>query len=187
MLTKTSLNRLTESVSDRIVREVHLYNQKISEAISQENLRDRFIQKINGDNLWAAQNAWEFLEEHYPPIFTELLCVLRSERKDQTLKYPFSYQLKNIIRADVERLTADLNEFDSDSLLVEQLFEKIYPMLVEAKYIYFESEKNEPIFDLSVPVEEEDVEFAPLPVDALEAEFDPNTEPREAYDEGDWE
>lgn len=192
MLSNIALNNLTEAVGNKIEIEAEAYNQKLIESVTEEDLRDHFIQKINGDNLWAAQNAWEFLEEHYPPVFAELICNLRRERNLDRLYSPSSYYLQEIIRPEVERLTVDLSEFDSDSLLTEQLFEKIYPMLVEAKYIRFESEKNEPVFDLSVPLEEtpnldpdsvEEVMFEP----PYASSGNENSQPEESYDEGDWE
>lgn len=191
MLTKIALNKLTESVSDRIVREVQLYNLKLSEAVTEEDLYEQFCNGIDVPSS-KVDKGWQHLKTKYPPVFTELLSVLRTERKDETLKCPFSYQLRNIIRADIERLAANLEEFDSDALIIEQLFEKIYPMLVDAKYIYLESEKHEPVFDLSAPSEEvHDID----PDSEEEVVFDPpyassgneNSQSEESYDEGDWE
>lgn len=187
MLTKTALNRLTQSVTSRIREEVTRYNQRLIESVTEEDLRDQFLNKVNMGESYNALHAWSFLETHYPPVFTELLSCLREERKMDRLECPMSYQLVETVRPEVERLTASLDEYDSDSLLAEQLFEKIYPMLIDAKYIYFESDKHEPVFDLTLPIEEnvdiiEEVFDPPYPASGNENSFMPEFE-----DEGDWE
>lgn len=188
MLTKTALNRLTQSVTGRIREEVTRYNQRLIESVTQEDLREQFLNTSDPKGeTWPALHAWGYLEEHFPPVFTELLSCLREDRKMDRLECPMSYQLVETVRPEVERLTVSLDEYDSDSLLAEQLFEKIYPMLIDAKYIYFESEKHEPVFDLTLPVEEdvdiiEEVFDPPYPASGNENSFMPEFE-----DEGDWE
>jgi hypothetical protein len=192
MLTKTALNKLTQAVTNKVLAEARAYNQKLIESVSEEDLYGQFCNGIEVP-ISKVDKGWQHLKTKYPPVFTELLSCLREDRKLDRLDYPCSYNLQEIVRPEVERLTADLNEFDSDSLLTEQVFEKIYPMLVEAKYIRFESEKNEPVFDLSLPLEETpDLD----PDSEEEVMFDPpyassgneNSIPFDApYDEGDWE
>lgn len=195
MLTKRALNKLTQAVSSRIRQEVSRYNQKLVESITQEDLRALFLHKVNSvEGNWYGLDAWNILKTLYPPIFTELLSCLREDRKLDRLDSPCNYNLHEIVRPEIERLTANLEEFDSESLLTEQLFEKIYPMLVEAKYIHFESEKHEPTFELTQPVDEEildsdteviDVFEPPYPASGNVA-FEDLTE-ENSYDEGDWE
>ncbi len=191
MLTKAALNKLTQAVVDRVTSEVYRYNDRLKSLFTEDDLYDQFSNKVDskGELSFLPINTWNCLKEHYPNVFRELVDVIRSEHKTDELDVYSSYQLDEIVRPEVERLTIDLNEFDSDSLLVEQLFEKIYPMLVEAKYVYFESEKQEPVFDLSLPVEEVESESVDFEFEAPYASSgNENSQPEEeSYDEGDWD
>lgn len=194
MLTKRALNKLTQAVSSRIRQEVSRYNQKLVESVTQEDLYETFCNKVDPEGVRSLLPTWHIIETHYPPVFTELLSCLREDRKLYLLDSPCNYTLHEIVQPEIERLTANLEEFDFDTLLTEQLFEKIYPMLVEAKYIHFESEKHEPTFELTQPVDEEildsdteviDVFEPPYPASGNVA-FEDLTE-ENSYDEGDWE
>ena len=191
MLTKAALNKLTQAVVNRVTSEVYRYNDRLKSMFTEDDLYEHFSNKIDsrGELSFLPINTWNCLKEHYPNVFRELVDVIRSEHKTDKLDVYASYRLNEIIRPEVERLTVDLNEFDSDSLLVEQLFEKIYPMLVEAKYVYFESEKQEPVFDLSLPVEEVESEGVDFEFETPYASSgNENSQPEEeSYDEGDWD
>lgn len=192
MLTKTALNKLTQAVTSRIREEVTRYNQRLVESVTQEDLFKDYCKVTTGKDIHI-NATWNVLKEQFPPVFTELLSCLREDRKMDRLECPMNYQLVETVRPEVERLTASLDEYDSDSLLAEQLFEKIYPMLIDAKYIHFESEKHEPVFDLTLPLEEvhdldsdseEEVLFDP-PYASSGNENSPLEDG--SYDEGDWE
>lgn len=169
MLTKTALNKLTQAVSSRISQEVSRYNQKLVDSVTEGDLFEDYCRVVLGKDIHI-NATWDVLKNQFPPVFTELLACLReNHHKVDKLNYPMGYRLFEIIRPEVERLTANLEEFDSEALLTDQLFEKVYPMLVEAKYIHFESEKFEPTFELTQSAEEE-VVFAPLKSEDLESD-----------------